>query len=129
MFINSFIMLFVINSAKESHFSQSFCKYEQYIYKYCFIIVFAFFIWSSVLKWHAVENHESISSHVHNIFQKITTNWFSWSDMIMSDNSYNLKTFHVKISTISIIFNNFREIICFIFMSQLITSANCKMIQ
>ena len=74
---NSFIMLFAVNLMRKSHFFQSSCRYEQYICRYYFIIVFVFSIWSSVLKWNAVENHVSISSHVHNVFQKIAINWFS----------------------------------------------------
>ena len=55
-------MLFAVNSVKESHFFQSSCRYEQYICRYCFIIVFAFSVWSSVSEWKTVESHASISS-------------------------------------------------------------------
>ena len=113
-------MLFVMNSVKESHFSQSSCKYEQYICKYCFMIMFTILICSSVSEWNTVDNHALIHSHSYNIFQNVKINWSSWSDIIISDNLCSLNIFFMKTLTTSIISSIFSKIICLIFMSWLI---------
>ena len=76
-----------------------------------------FLVWSSVLKWCAVENCASIFNLVYNIFQNVETNWLSWSDIIMSDNSCNLKTFLIKTSTTISILRNLRAMRCHNFMN------------
>ena len=110
-----------MNSIKESHFSQSSCKYEQYICKYCFMIMFAISVCSSVSEWNAVDNHALIHSHSHNVFQNVKINWSSQSDTIMSGNSCSLNTFFMKTSATSITSSIFSEIMCLIFVSQLTT--------
>ena len=93
-------MLFVINSANKSYFSQLSCKYKQYIHRNCFIIMFAFSIWLSVSGWYMIKSHVSISRHVHSVFQNIKTNWLSQFDTIVLGNSCNLNTFFMKICLI-----------------------------
>src|SRR6266480_5403478 len=96
MSVDSFVVLFVVNSAKGSHFSQSSCKYEQYICKYCFMIMFTILICSSVSGWNAVNNCALICSHSHNVFQNVEINWPLWSDTIVSGNPYSLNMFFMK---------------------------------
>ena len=121
MSVDLFVVLFVVNSVKESHFFQSSCKYEQYIHKYCFMITFAISVCSSVSEWNAVDNCALICSCLHNIFQNVKINWSSWSDTIVSDNSCSLNMFFVKTSATSITSSVFSRIMCLIFVSWLTT--------
>ena len=76
-----------------------------------------FSIWSFISRWCMIESCTSIFNLVHNVFQNIETNWLSWSDIIMSDNSCNLKTFLINTSTTVSILRNSRTMKCHNFMN------------
>ena len=64
-----------------------------------------------------IESHASIFNLVYSIFQNIETNWLLQSDIIMSDNSCNLKTFLIKTSTTVSTSRNLRTMRCHSFVN------------
>ena len=64
-----------------------------------------------------IESHASIFNLVYSIFQNIETNWLSQSDIIVSDNSCNLKTFLINILITVLTSRNSRAIRYYNFMS------------
>ena len=73
------------------------------------------------MKWCVIESHVSIFNLVYNVFQNIETNWLSQSDIIVLDNSCNLKTFLIKTLTMILTSRNLRTMKCCNFMSLSIT--------
>jgi hypothetical protein len=96
--VNLFIILFTVNSANSSHFSQLSCRQKQYIHRYYSIIIFAILVYPSISRWNTVESYIYILNHLHRACQKSKTNWLLQLDIIKLGSLYSLKICLTKYS-------------------------------
>ena len=120
--INLFIILFAVNSVKGSHFSQSSCRQEQYICRYCSIIAFAISVQPSISGWNAVESYIYIFNYLYRAYQKSKINQLPQLNIIKLGSLYSLKTYLTKHLATEIILIKSIGIICRIFIKQSITT-------